>query len=87
VLERDDARVPETESAGHLDPPRRPPPTAVGAGTPDEEQPRRRPAELYDLARLRGRAHRRPALPVRLVASLVGGVRGAVGRQLRKARR
>lgn len=81
----DDERIPETQSHGDLDPPRRPPPTAVGAGTPEE--PDRRPAELFDRARVRATATARRPLPARALGSLIRGVRRVVKRKLRSVRR
>jgi hypothetical protein len=86
MRDRDEEALPETESRGDLDPPRRPPRTAVGAGVPDGEEPARRPAELDDPARTGIRAHRRRALPVRAVAFVLAEMRGVVRRQLARIR-
>lgn len=83
---QNDELTPDTEPKGRLDPPRTPPPTAVGAGTPDEDQPERRPAELYDRVRLQGRA-RRPPLPIRFIGSLIGGLQHVIKRSRQMIRR
>lgn len=81
----DYGRPPRTESSGSLEPPRRPPPTAIGAATPDGEEPSRRPGELHEVVRRRGSIAFR-ALPIRLAGSMVRGVRRMVRRQLQKIR-
>jgi hypothetical protein len=77
MLDDDDDLVPDTEPRGDLDPPRRFPPTAIGAGTPDGEEPRRRPAELDDRVRMAALMRRKPPV-VRLVDSVLRRVRRLV---------
>lgn len=86
MRDRDDDRPPETHSAGRLDPPARPPITAVGGGDPEGEEPQRRPAELYDQARYVRSMRGKPPLPLRVAGSLFRGVRRAIRSQLRRTR-
>lgn len=87
MRDQDDELIPDTEPSGRLDPPRRPPPTAVGAGTPNEDKPDRRPAELYDRARLRARSGRTASLPVRFAEMLIGGLRRVIRKSRQKIQR
>ncbi|MEX1181698.1 MAG: hypothetical protein WEF86_00580 [Gemmatimonadota bacterium] len=76
-------RVPDTESRGSLEPPRRPPPTAVGAATPDPEPPPRRGTPYMMHRSVSVELIRVPLLVIRL---LVRGAGSVLRRQLQKIR-
>ena len=80
----DEERVLETQPEGRLDPPRRNPPTAVGAATPLPDDDARRPAEPREPAR---RGRRREASALRVAGRLLGAVLSELRRGVRRARR
>ncbi len=67
----DEERILETEPKGDLDPPRRPPPTAVGTGTPNPEGAPQHPT-------LRVSRRRKQPVLIRILSAAVGIVEDAV---------